>query len=44
MPTNFERMLADAARLMRAGSLAEATAAIQQALGVPPRAAPPGVP
>jgi poly(hydroxyalkanoate) depolymerase family esterase len=36
MTTNFERMMAEAARLMRAGSLGEATAAIQSALGAGP--------
>ena len=36
MTTNFERMMGEAARLMRSGSLGEATAAIQQALGATP--------
>ena len=44
MTTNFERMMTEAARLMRSGSLVEATAAIQQALGATPPAAPVGVP
>jgi len=33
MTPDFERMMSEATRLMRSGSLAEATAAIQQALG-----------
>ena len=33
MTTHFERMMTEAARLTRSGSLLEATAAIQQALG-----------
>lgn len=41
MNPDFERMMNDAARLMRAGSLAEATAAIQQALGGAPATARP---
>jgi poly(hydroxyalkanoate) depolymerase family esterase len=44
MTTNFERMMTEAARLMRSGSLMEATAAIQQALGAAPPAAPAGIP
>ena len=36
MTTNFERMMTEATRLMRSGSLADATAAIQQALGAAP--------
>ena len=41
MSPDFERMMNDAARLMRAGSLGEATAAIQQALGGAPAPARP---
>jgi poly(hydroxyalkanoate) depolymerase family esterase len=44
MTTNFERMMTEAARLMRSGSLTEATAAIQQALGATPPAAATGIP
>ena len=45
MNSNFERMMAEAARLMRSGQLGDATAAIQSALGVTPPIAPPnGVP
>jgi poly(hydroxyalkanoate) depolymerase family esterase len=44
MTTNFERMMTEAARLMGSGNLMEATAAIQQALGAAPPAAPAGVP
>jgi len=44
MTTNFERMMTEAARLMGTGNLMEATAAIQQALGAAPPAAPAGVP
>jgi poly(hydroxyalkanoate) depolymerase family esterase len=41
MTTDFQRLMNDATRLMRSGSLGEATAAIQQALGgTPARAAP----
>jgi poly(hydroxyalkanoate) depolymerase family esterase len=40
MNDEFQRRMADAARLMRSGSLMEATAAIQQALGVPSASAP----
>ena len=36
MTTDFQRMMTEAARLMRSGSLGEATAAIQQALGATP--------
>ena len=36
MSTDFQRMMADAARLMRSGNLADATAAIKQALGGAP--------
>jgi poly(hydroxyalkanoate) depolymerase family esterase len=36
MTTPFERMMTEATRLMRSGSLAEATAAIQHALGAAP--------
>ena len=38
MNDEFQRRMAEAARLMRGGSLMEATAAIQQALGVAPAA------
>ena len=38
MTTNFERMMTEAARLMRTGNLNEATAAIQSALGATPPA------
>ncbi len=38
MNDDFQRRMADAARLMRSGSLMEATAAIQQALGATPMA------
>jgi len=38
MSDDFMRRMADAAKLMRSGSLREATAAIQQALGAPARA------
>ncbi len=38
MNDDFQRRMAEAARLMRSGSLMEATAAIQQALGVTPMA------
>jgi poly(hydroxyalkanoate) depolymerase family esterase len=40
MNDDFQRRMADAARLMRSGSVMEATAAIQQALGAPSAAAP----
>ena len=41
MNDDFQRQMSEAARLMRGGSLMEATAAIQRALGVmPPTAAP----
>jgi len=43
MSQDFQRRMSEAARLMRSGSLMEATAAIQQALGVtqaPPSTAP----
>ena len=38
MNDDFQRRMAEAARLMRSGSLMEATAAIQQALGATPMA------
>ena len=38
----FQRRMAEAARLMRSGSLAQATAAIQQALGAAPAVVEPG--
>ncbi len=44
MNDDFQRRLAQAARLMRAGSLQEATAAIQRALGGVPAPAAAGVP
>lgn len=44
MTTNFDRMMSEATRLMRSGSLLEATAAIQQALGATAPAAPAPVP
>jgi len=40
MNPDFQRRLGEAARLMRSGSLMEATAAIQQALGATPASAP----
>ena len=36
MTPDFQRLMAEATRLMRSGSLGEATAAIQQALGATP--------
>jgi poly(hydroxyalkanoate) depolymerase family esterase len=44
MTTDFQRMMSEAARLMRSGSLGEATAAIQQALGATPASAMPQAP
>ncbi len=43
MNSNFERMMTEAARLMRSGQLGDATAAIQSALGVPSPVAARGV-
>ena len=44
MTPDFQRLMAEATRLMRSGSLGEATAAIQQALGTTPAAAMPRAP
>ena len=40
MNDDFQRSMAEAARLMRSGQLGEASAAIQRALGIAPAAAP----
>ena len=44
MTPDFQRLMAEATRLMRSGSLGEATAAIQQALGAAPAPGRPGAP
>ena len=44
MTPDFQRLMAEATRLMRSGSLGEATAAIQQALGATPAPGAPRAP